>query len=231
MDRRLYPAHRSNWDDWLFRDAILAELDPRAELLDIGAGAGIVEAMDFRGLARRICGIDLDPRVEANPLLDEAKRASAESIPYPDGSFDVVVCDNVLEHLERPQQVFGEVARVLRPGGAFLGKTPNKWHYMPTIARLTPHGFHQRLNALRGRHTEDTFPTRYRANSRGDLQRLARTSGLVPERIERVEGRPEYLRFHPLPYMAGWVYERMVNGVPGLDLFRILLVARFRKPS
>lgn len=231
MDRRLYPEHRENWDDRLFREAILAELSPTAEVLDIGAGAGIVEAMDFRGHAARISGIDLDPRVLANPMLDRAEVASAEAIPFGDEAFDVVLCDNVLEHLDRPEVVFAEVARVLRPGGVFLGKTPNKWHYMPTIARLTPTAFHRKVNAMRGRGEADTFPTRYRANSRGALERLARGAGLVTERIELVEGRPEYLRFHPLPYVAGWVYERVVNGVPGLATLRILLIARFRKPA
>lgn len=59
MDRRFYPKHRANWDDWLFRERILAHVKPGTSVLDLGAGAGIVEQMDFRGLGARICGVDL----------------------------------------------------------------------------------------------------------------------------------------------------------------------------
>ena len=125
------------------------------------ARAGIVQQTNFRGLAARVCGVDLDPRVVDNPMLDEGKIADAGGIPYPDAAFDVVFADNVLEHLPDPLAVFREIARVLKPGGVFLFKTPNKTHYMPTIARLTPHRFHQFVNRLRGRAEIDTFPTRY----------------------------------------------------------------------
>jgi 2-polyprenyl-3-methyl-5-hydroxy-6-metoxy-1,4-benzoquinol methylase len=81
--------------------------------------------------------------------------------------------DNVLEHLYEPEEVFREVARVLKPGGVFLFKTPNKWHYMPTIAQLTPHGFHRAVNRWRGRAEIDIFPTRYRANTYADVAHLA----------------------------------------------------------
>ena len=55
--------------------------------------------MNFRGLAARVCGVDLDPRVVDNPMLDEGKIADAGGIPYPDAAFDLVFADNVLEHL------------------------------------------------------------------------------------------------------------------------------------
>lgn len=167
--------------------------------------------MNFKGLAASVCGVDLDPRVVENPMLDEGRVANADRIPYEDSRFDVVFSDNVLEHLDNPLQVFREVERVLKPGGVFLFKTPNKWHYMPTIARLTPHGFHQYVNRLRGRAEVDTFPTRYRANCLGDVQRLAADSGLVVDRVERIEGRPEYLRMTWPTYLVGMVYERFVN--------------------
>ena len=153
LDAKLYPDFQNRWDDTLFRQRILSYLAEGCDLdvLDLGTGAGIVEQMDFRGHARRICGIDPDPRVVENPYLDESQVGLGESIPYPDASFDLVFADNVFEHLPDPARVFAEVARVLRPGGVFLGKTPNKWHYVPLIARLTPHGFHRWVVRWRGR--------------------------------------------------------------------------------
>jgi SAM-dependent methyltransferase len=229
MDRRFYPDFGKNWDDHLFRGRILAVLNQDAAILDLGAGAGIVEQMDFRGHASRICGLDLDPRVAQNPMLDEGKEGDAAHIPWPDASFDVVFADNVVEHLDEPSLVFAEVARVLKPGGTFLFKTPNKWHYMPLIARCTPHRFHQFVNRKRGRAEADTFPTRYRANSRGMVMKLARNAGYDGANIERIEGRPEYLRMSWPTYLCGVLYERVVNSTSVLSAFRVLLIAQLRK--
>jgi SAM-dependent methyltransferase len=230
IDRRCYPQFEGNWDDQLFRERILAHLHKDSSVLDLGAGAGIVDQMNFRGLAASVCGVDLDPRVVDNPMLDEGRVANADRIPYEDSRFDLVFSDNVLEHLDNPLQVFREVERVLRPGGVFLFKTPNKWHYMPTIARLTPHGFHQYVNRLRGRAEVDTFPTRYRANCLGDVTRLARDAGLVVDHIDHIEGRPEYLRMTWPTYLVGLAYERLVNSAEIFAPLRILLVGSLRKP-
>ena len=231
MDRAWYPGQARNWDDQLFRERILATLTSGSVVLDLGAGAGIVEQMNFRGLAKRVCGIDLDTRVTRNPSLNEGRVANAEAIPYRDGEFDIVFADNVLEHLETPLNVFKEVQRVLAPRGTFLFKTPNKWHYMPTIARLTPHKFHRFVNRVRGRAEADTFPTRYRANTKRVIARLAAESGLLVESLERIEGRPEYLRMTAPTYVIGAAYERLVNATGLLALFRILLVGTLRKPQ
>jgi SAM-dependent methyltransferase len=150
VDRTFYPGVERRWDDRLFRDRILSRLRPEHTVLDLGAGAGIVPEMNFKGRVARMCGVDLDPRVAENPLLDEGKIADAGRIPYPDHTFDVVFADNVMEHLEDPRGVFSEISRVLRPGGLLLFKTPNAMHYMPLIARATPHGFHRFVNRLRG---------------------------------------------------------------------------------
>lgn len=230
IDRTCFPSFRRNWDDELFRDRILEHLRADTAVLDLGAGAGIVQQMNFRGLAASVCGVDLDPRVVNNPMLDEGRIANADGIPYESDRFDVVFSDNVLEHLDKPLEVFREVVRVLKPGGVFLFKTPNKWHYMPTIARLTPHRFHQYVNRWRGRAEVDVFPTRYRANTLGAVSHLAADAGLLVDRVERIEGRPEYLRMTWPTYLVGLAYERLVNSAEIFAPLRILLVGSLRKP-
>jgi len=231
LDRVFYPASQDNWDDALFREEILSVIRPHHHVLDLGAGAGIVAQMNFRGQAARICGVDPDTRVESNPYLDEGKTGFGESIPYSDSSFDVVFADNVLEHLNDPAAVFSEIHRVLKPGGLFLAKTPNRWHYMPIIAQLTPHAFHQYVTRLRGRASIDTFPTRYRVNSPGAVRRYGALTGFEVEGIQLFEGRPEYLRISFPTYLFGLIYERLVNGIPFLSRFRILLIVRLRKAA
>lgn len=230
LDRGRYREFETRWDDRLLREVVLRELGPEKDLLDLGAGAGIVSEMNFKGHARRVCGVDPDPRVTLNPNLDEGRQGVGESIPYDDSSFDVVVCDNVLEHLDDPISVFREVNRVLRPGGIFLAKTPNRWHYVAIGASMTPHEFHRQFNQARGRSAVDTFPTRYRANSRGQLKGIARESGLVLASVEFFEGRPEYLRRWGVLYMLGAAYEWLVNSTRVLAPIRVVLIAKFTKP-
>jgi SAM-dependent methyltransferase len=229
LDRAFYPQQQRNWDDSLFREAILAALAPHHHVLDLGAGAGVVAQMNFRGRAARVCGVDPDPRVAANPHLDEGKVGTGERIPYPNESFDLVLADNVLEHLADPESVFREVHRVLKPGGLFLAKTPNKRHYMALIARSTPHRFHQFVNRLRGRASVDTFPTLYRVNTPGDARRYAALTGYAVESMQLIEGRPEYLRWWFPAYLIGIAYERIVNAVAAFAGLRILLMMRLRK--
>jgi SAM-dependent methyltransferase len=230
IDRAWYSSFGAHWDDELLRERILAHLQPSSAVLDLGAGAGIVPQMNFRGLASSVSGVDLDPRVIGNPFLDEGRVADVAGIPYENDRFDLVFSDNVLEHLEKPLEVFREVARVLTPGGVFLFKTPNKWHYVSSIARLTPHGFHRYVNRLRGREEGDTFPTLYRANTKSDIHRLADQCGLSVISMERIEGRPEYLRLSWPTYVLGAAYERLVNASELFAPWRILLIGTLGKP-
>ncbi len=228
LDETFYPDYEDNWDDKLFADWIERRIDEESVVLDLGAGAGLVEEMNFKGRAERVCGVDLDERVLENPYLDEAKLGRGEEIPYDDDTFDVVFSDNVLEHLDHPREVFREVARVLEPGGWYLVKTPNKYHYMPAVAASTPQWFHDLYNKLRGRDPGDTFPTRYRANTPEALRRLAGDAGMRLESVSLVEGRPEYLRISPLTYPVGVAYERLVNSIDTFSKFRVLLVGEMR---
>ena len=229
LDHNIYPSFADNWDDWAMRQKILNYLRPDARVLDLGAGAGIVPQMNFSGLAGRLCGVDPDAIVLENPHLDERKVGSGESIPFGNATFDLVFANNVLEHLPEPNHVFREVHRVLKPGGMFVIKTPNQFHYVAIFAHLSPLRLHKWVNRLRGRSESDTYPTKYRANSSAALRRLGAGTGFKVVEMNFIEGRPEYLRLFWPAYLVGVLYERLVNSIPSLSRFGVVIVAVFAK--
>lgn len=228
----LYPPFGEEWPSRAYREMVLRYASPQDKLLDFGAGRGKVPLHDFSHNVQRCVGVDVDDAVLGNRQVDEAKVIGADGrIPYDDETFDLVVSAYVLEHLTEPAPMFAEVARVLRPGGAFVFLTPNRRHYVPTIARLTPHWFHVWVNGRRGHEERDTFPTVYRCNTPADVSRFAAAAGLAVSEVALVEGRPEYLRsFGPL-YLLGVAYERAVNTLPLLAGWRVVMVGALIKAA
>lgn len=96
--------------------------------LDVGCGNGRAGG---RWLVERVgsyIGVDVSPTaVEAARELGLDARVieSATSLPFDDGSIDLVVCIEVLEHLVRPDHAVAEIKRVLAPGGVFIATVPN----------------------------------------------------------------------------------------------------------
>ncbi len=227
--QRLYPRPEAYDTVQVFLQALEQELGPDKEVLDIGAGAGELNGYSCRGRVKRIVGVDLDPRVEQNPLLDQGVVGSAYELPFPDASFDLVFAIYVLEHIDDPRRFVSEVGRVLKPGGSFLCLTPNKYHYVPVIASMTPFGFHKWYNRLRGREEDDTFPTHYRMNSRRDLRRQFTEAGFDQCETRLIEATPNYLQFSLPTFLVGAAYERIVSNSSWLQDFRVNVIGRFQK--
>jgi SAM-dependent methyltransferase len=177
-----------------------------------------------------VVGVDLDPRVMQNPLLDEGVVADITDLPFADNSFDLAFSIFVLEHLPDPAKMVRELRRVLRPGGLFLAITPNRYHYVAMISALTPVSFHKWFNKRRGRAEDDTFPTCYRLNSRRDVRQA-----LVPqfqiEELTMIEVQPNYLTFSTPTFLLGAAYERLVNSTSWLAGFRVNIIMALRNSS
>jgi SAM-dependent methyltransferase len=227
LRRRFYRDDFRGMYDRL-QDAIERYVQPDHVVLDAGCGSGRVFQHRLAGRVRRVVGVDVTDEHRANANIDDALKANLGALPLRDATFDLIVMSHVAEHLTQPEAVFRELARVLRPGGRLLLLTPNRWHYVPLVARLVPYRLHVAFNRWRGVDARDVFPTAYRANTAGRLRQLSTGAGLSVERLDQFETEPEYLAFHIALYALGVAYERAVNRLEALAGLRVslLLVAR-----
>ena len=150
-----------------------------ARVLDIGCGGGLLcEAL--HALGARVTGIDLAPAMLESARLHAAERGvaidyrllSAEALAAAEpGSFDVVTCMEMIEHVPDPAGIVAAVAALVRPGGAAifstLNRTPKSFVQAIVAAeylfRLVPRGTHEYERLIRP----------------SELAQWARTSGLT----------------------------------------------------
>ncbi|HSD24457.1 MAG TPA: class I SAM-dependent methyltransferase [Solirubrobacterales bacterium] len=121
---------------------------PFGDALEIGAGTGYFSLNLLQsGLIRRATATDISPGMLAT-LEENASRlgldvetaaAEAETLPFPDESFDLVFGHAVLHHIPDLQRAFSEFARVLRPGGrvAFCGEPSRFGDFLAAIPKRT----------------------------------------------------------------------------------------------
>lgn len=96
-----------------------------ALILDAGCGTGFARGELSRG--GRVIGLDASPEAIAQGLNGkpaEACVACAESMPFPTGTFDLVVALDLIEHLPDEMPALAEIRRVCKPGGYFYVTVP-----------------------------------------------------------------------------------------------------------
>ncbi len=209
--RLRYAAENPGWQPatHLYRDLVAGHLAPSTRVLDLGCGrGGVVE--ELRSPAALSVGLDPDLTSLREHRIPGFPRICglAESLPYPNNSFDLVCCSWVLEHLSDPARVFAAVARVLAPGGHFVFLTPNRRHPLLALNRALHWTQGRLVDRLYGRDVADTFPAFYRANAPGDIERWAGQAGLVRVAF-RLVGDPTYLAFGESLYRLACLLERL----------------------
>ena len=187
--RRRYEAHhheRREQGEFVFVPErvpliVAAVGGPSRRVLDLGCRSGAVTQHFLDG--NHVIGMDVD----AAALQRAADRGVhtihgnvEEPLPFDDGSFDVVVAGEMLEHVRVPEELVAEVRRILRPGGTFTGSVPNAFR------------FQSRLLFLAGRPPEDD-PTHLHMYSPAALAALF--VGFTRPELSFVGGR--FRRLHP----------------------------------
>jgi SAM-dependent methyltransferase len=212
-----------------FFNRVNALLAPSFVVLDVGCGRGAYgedavslrkELRILKGKVAKVVGIDLDPAARDNPYVDEFHLIQGDRWPIDDESVDLVLSDNVVEHVEDPQKFFAEIGRVLKRGGYLCIRTPNRWSYVGLASTLTPNKHHSKVTSVvqEGRKAEDVFPTVYRCNSVRKLKRIMREGGFESV-VYGYDAEPGYLSFSSVAYALGVLHQRIAPGFLRPSLF------------
>jgi len=156
-------------------------LNSQKNILDVGCGAGIVDFyLTSRG--HKVLGIDISEKAvracrESAQALGFEHRLNFEKFNFPEekpsGEFDLVICSEVLEHLENDKKAVEAIFNLLRPFGVVIFSTPSK------NAPLYKLGFAKEFDKKVGH---------FRRYSLNELKMLVGKAGFVVKETLKAEG-------------------------------------------
>lgn len=205
--------------------------ETRGRTLLVGCGAH--GEMGIVPVSRRAFGVDLslvavERSRHRHPGFDYAA-ADGGRLPFAGGSFETLVCSEVLEHLEAPGRFLGECRRVLAPGGTLVLTTPN-WISLFGLARWIGRVVLRRDFTSAGQPVD-------RWSTRSSLQRMLLEAGLSPRRwlgfwflppLGKGRWRPPDGLAEPLLEALLPIDRRLRSRLPGLG--HVLCVIAIRTP-
>ena len=197
----------------------MSSLAASRRVLDAGCGTAYGSKLLAEAGATEVIGVDvaqdvLDavrPNMPSSVILE---RADVTSLPYDPGRFDLIVCFEVLEHLQDVGLALDELRRVLAPGGLIAASTPNRDTYPPG----NPHHVRE--------FTPDEFETELQirfANVRLERQHTWITSGVLDDLASRASDDMDLgdrLTVH-----------KLAHNHPGSELYTIALAGDVDLPS
>jgi SAM-dependent methyltransferase len=139
-----------------------------------GVGAYLAHLLPH---ARAVVGLDIEvARVrEARQRAEQVLAAAGEQLPFPAGSFDLVLSHEVLEHVQDDAAAVREMVRVLKPGGRLALFVPNRGYPFETLGIYWRGKYHfgniPLVNYL-PRRLRDRLAPHVEIYTRRDLQRL-----------------------------------------------------------
>jgi SAM-dependent methyltransferase len=200
---RLFRWNVSNRDAWVAAEA--ARIPAHSLVLDVGAGAGPFRNL-FAHCDYRAHDFAQEPStIGKYTLLDYC--SDITSIPAADGTFDVILCTEVLEHVPEPIRAVREMARLLRQGGTLLISAP-----LASLLHQEPYHFY-------GGFTQHWY------------RRFLPEAGFRIERIEQNGGFFQLFAQESLRYMAllaPWRVQRVGWRLPFVTAYWLMLLPLFR---
>lgn len=176
-----------------------------------------------------IISIDRDLKSIKKNRNDLKICGDGHSLPLLEGSFDYVICEDLMEHIEYPEKLLKELNYILKDNGEVIFITPGGWSYISIVSKLTPLKFHKWYNnRLRGVDVNDIHPAYYRFNSVRAINRLSDSQGFKIKNIRFITGYPSYFNFSKiLTIIFGLVHYLILkigflNKMIGINIFCVI---------
>ena len=141
-----------------------------------------------------LAGIDISERqLERNNTLSQKIHANLQTYRWDSTKFDIIVCWDVIEHLDDPCAAISNLVSALKPSGIIVLAFPNFWSLKGIVTKLTPFKVHAWFYYLLGDRRRidelDQFPTPFRyAIAPQNLKKLMQNAGLEIVLDEIYEG-------------------------------------------
>jgi len=194
-------------------------------VLHLGCGRDRAQLTTHRPEIRSVkfMGVDIDFNSLKNYPQNFRVQADLKALPFRTSTFDLAMSEEVFEHIEHPDAVISEAARVLKAGGKIAFSTPNKLGYISFISLLTPLSFHRWVQDLLNPDDPQghfLYPTFYRLNSPMSINRIFHKYSFRQIRFELTEPWPWMLRIHPLLLKIGILWGLLIQRFKSLAWFR-----------
>lgn len=165
----------------------VAELpaNPEAAILELGCGNGATGALALaQGKCGTYVGIEMfEPAAaDARKVLTHVHLGDVATLdlPYPPGTFDALICSEVIEHLVDPEPVLKKLVALLKPGGMVFASSPNVAHWRIIAGLIRGRFDYQEFGAMDRTHLRWFTPRSYRALFEAAGVEVCRTKRLVP---------------------------------------------------
>lgn len=209
-----------------------AHLTATSAILDIGCGRTAPNLVKLWAPGRTLYGIDLVEFSVDPPNTTLLRQSVAEMTRIASESIDLAYSRSVMEHVDDVDGAFREIRRVLRPGGIYVFLTPSFYDYASLIAAVVPNAWHPAIvRHTEGRQEEDVFPTRYKANTRKAVRRLADAHGLEVVQFDYLGQYPSYMMFNRFLFWMASQYQRFISSIRILNPLQGWILCVLRRPS
>jgi len=195
-----------------------AEANPGRSVVVLDAGCGHASPLrPFRARIGRFVGADVHPPADPIAGLDEFVTADlcGSSAPFVAETFDVILMNFVLEHLDDPAVALGHIRRALRPGGRLVATTVNRRHPFVFAYLSLPVALRGRVQGWIKSTPEDSHRLVGRCNEPATIRRTLEAAGFIDTRLETVNHLSRAWGRRRLTRLIGRIGDGLVTGSPG----------------